>query len=95
MTKGDNIANRDRDAIVTIEEMKQLATANEQMMSGESPAYFVISGIISVIFCGDENNPKPMFYLACQICKKKVMDESTGYRCERCEKTFQDAVPTY
>jgi hypothetical protein len=24
-----------------------------------------------------------------------VIDESNGYRCERCEKTFKDAVPTY
>lgn len=36
-----------------------------------------------------------MFYLACKMCKKKVIDESNGYRCERCEKTFADAVPTY
>ena len=24
-----------------------------------------------------------------------MIDESNGYRCERCEKTFKDAVPTY
>ena len=95
LTKGDSIATKDRDGIVTIEEMKQLAIANEQMMSGDNPAYFVISGIISMIFCGDESNPRPMFYLACQLCKKKVIDEATGYRCERCDKTFKDAVPTY
>jgi replication factor A1 len=36
-----------------------------------------------------------MFYLACQNCKKKVIDEQNGYRCEKCDKTFKDAVPTY
>jgi hypothetical protein len=50
---------------VTIAEMKSLALANDKMMSGEAPAYFVISGYISVIFCGDEVQPRSMFYLAC------------------------------
>jgi hypothetical protein len=59
------MGTKERDGIVTIEEMKQLAMANEQMMGGDASAFFVISGIISIIFCGDENNPRPMFYLAC------------------------------
>ena len=64
-------------------------------MSGEKTGYYEISGYISIIFCGEEGNIRPLFYLACQTCKKKVIDDSTGYRCERCEKTYQDAVPTY
>ena len=38
---------------------------------------------------------RPLYYLACQVCKKKVSDEQNGYRCENCQKTFQDAVPSY
>jgi len=36
-----------------------------------------------------------MFYLACPQCKKKVSDEQGGYRCENCDKSFGEAVPTY
>ncbi len=28
-------------------------------------------------------------------CKKKVMEESTGFRCEACNKTYPSAIPTY
>lgn len=95
LTKSDGINSRDKDGFVTIAEMKTHALANEMMMSGDAPAYFVISGYISVIFCGDETQPRPMFYLACEVCKKKVSDEGNGYRCERCNRLFSNAVPTY
>ena len=36
-----------------------------------------------------------MFYLACPSCKKKVTDDGKGYRCESCDKSYEDAVPTY
>ena len=36
-----------------------------------------------------------MFYLGCPVCKKKVVDDGQGYRCEKCMKTHEDAVPTY
>lgn len=63
-------------------------------MRGDEILYFVVHCRINKIFCGDENNAKQMVYLACKQCKKKVVDEASGYRCERCMKTFPDAVPT-
>ena len=36
-----------------------------------------------------------MFYLACKDCKKKVTNEAESFHCERCSKTFDEAVPTY
>ena len=36
-----------------------------------------------------------MFYLACPSCKKKVTNEDQGFRCDRCDKIYPDAVPTY
>ena len=36
-----------------------------------------------------------MFYLACPSCKKKVIEDTQGYHCERCQKYFNEAVPTY
>jgi replication factor A1 len=84
-----------RSSAVTIEEMKGLALENDDLMSGRETVFFVINGFINTVFCGDENNPRPMYYLACSACKKKVIDDNSGYFCERCDKTFQAAVPTY
>ena len=38
-----------------------------------------------------------MFYLACEVCKKKVIKDSTGvgYNCESCMRTSEEYVPTY
>ena len=38
-----------------------------------------------------------MFYLACEVCKKKVMKDvsGSGYNCESCMRTFENCVPTY
>ena len=36
-----------------------------------------------------------MFYLACPDCRRKVIDDGTGYRCESCDKSFNDCQPTY
>ena len=65
------------------------------LTQGEKPAFFVIKGFVGVIFCGDENNAKPLFYMACPSCKKKVIDEGDKFNCERCNQTFDNATPTY
>jgi replication factor A1 len=36
-----------------------------------------------------------MYYLACPECKKKVNEESAGFKCEKCNKTFNAPNPTY
>jgi DNA-directed RNA polymerase subunit RPC12/RpoP len=36
-----------------------------------------------------------MYYNACPACKKKVLDEPAGYRCEPCNKVYQNMNPTY
>ena len=33
--------------------------------------------------------------MACPDCKKKVVEEHNGYRCESCAKLHQKANPTY
>lgn len=43
------------------------------------------------------NDPK-MVYMACPSCKKKMNQEDSGYttwRCERCEMTTANPIPTY
>ena len=36
-----------------------------------------------------------MFYLGCPECKKKVVEDIAGYRCESCNKIQATNVPTY
>jgi len=36
-----------------------------------------------------------MYYLACPTCKKIVTDEPGGYRCENCQRSYSEAIPTY
>ena len=40
-------------------------------------------------------NDDRTFYLACPECKKKVMEESCGWRCESCDKAMPTCIPTY
>jgi len=42
-----------------------------------------------------EGGDRQMFYMACEQCKKKVMQVETGFHCENCMRTFASAVPTY
>ena len=51
-----------------------------------------VSGYVSFV-----KNDDKTFYLACptESCKKKVMEESTGWRCENCNRTYNNCVPTY
>ena len=36
-----------------------------------------------------------MYYLACQVCKRKVFQVGEQFRCENCDKFFNDVVPTF
>lgn len=68
--------------------MKSCAIENDNVMSGTKPAFYMITGVISNVFYGEEGNPKPLYYLACPSCKKKVTDDYNGYKCERCDKIY-------
>ena len=47
--------------------------------------FFFVSGFVSYL-----KNDDKTYYLACpdESCKKKVMEESVGWRCENCNKTY-------
>ena len=36
-----------------------------------------------------------MIYSACPQCKKKVLEDTAGYRCETCNKVYAQCIPTY
>lgn len=38
---------------------------------------------------------RSFYYLACVSCKKKVVDDGGSYRCESCQRTYDQANPTY
>lgn len=41
-------------------------------------------------------NDDRIFYMACQSCRKKVIEEGpNSYRCENCNKSFESYDPTY
>ena len=67
--------------------------SDQQVMNGEA-VYYTVNCFCSWVFVPQEND-RQMYYLACPSCKKKVSDEEQGFRCERCDKIYQDAVPTY
>jgi len=71
-----------------IEEADQSADIKQNSKSG----WFKVDGYCT-FFNNDDS--KPMYYLACKTCKKKVLDEPSGYRCENCGKSYNEAVPTY
>ena len=64
----------------------ELAEEDMKMMS------FYMSGYVAYL-----RNDDKTFYLACpeESCKKKVIEESVGWRCENCNKTYPNCVPTY
>lgn len=52
--------------------------------------FFFLNGYIRYI-----KNDEKLFYLACTQCKRKVLEDMHGYRCEHCSKTFASVNPTY
>ena len=79
---------RKKEQIYTLAEMKKSAEENDDVTSGTKSAFYMITGIISSILHGEEGNPKPLFYLACPSCKKKVTEDYDAYKCERCDKLY-------
>ena len=36
-----------------------------------------------------------MYYHACTVCKKKVLEDHAGYRCENCQRTYPESNLNY
>lgn len=52
--------------------------------------FFKISGYVSTIITDDK-----MVYQSCPDCRRKVVDDMAGFRCENCNKVHTSSVPTY
>lgn len=57
---------------------------SENLGMGDRPDYFSFRG--TVVFIKSEN----FSYPACPECKKKVLLEANGWRCEKCQKNYTD-----
>lgn len=77
-----------------IENVNSEGTHHQNYWSGsnsqQKQKFFKINGFVSYMKHEDK-----FFYLSCQDCRRKVVDEVEGYRCENCNKTFTSALPTY
>jgi replication factor A1 len=67
--------------------LAQVKTENLGM--GDRPDYFSFRG--TVMFIKSET----FSYPACPECKKKVLMESNGWRCEKCQKTYPEPDHRY
>jgi len=76
---------------VNIMEMIASTEGDYGLQKGEKTSYFFVAGYVTQLF----SNDRPPFYLACQVCKKKVIDEETGYKCFTCNRLFTIAQPTW
>ena len=52
--------------------------------------FFYVSGFVAYM-----KNDDRSFYLACPECKRKVMEDACGWRCENCDKAHPNCIPTY
>ena len=51
---------------------------------GQKSKFYKISGHVSKMV-GETDK---MYYLSCPECKRKVIEEPVGFRCDHCDKTF-------
>ena len=54
--------------------------------------FYFLNGYVSRI-----KNDERIYYAACMSdnCRRKVVEEAQGYRCEHCNKSFMSYRPTY
>ena len=88
-----------RDNYRLIDEMLNQMKGNEGGISSfvsnnqsTDATFFKVSGYISRIMYDEQ---RMMYYLACPDCKKKVLEENAGFKCENCGKIYNQANPTY
>lgn len=82
----------DRDNFRLIEEIEEHCRQSQALKVDRGQEFFKISGYISRIMYDDM---RMMFYLACPDCKKKVLEEAGGFRCETCNKVHQTCNTNY
>ena len=84
-----------RDNFRFVKEMTDAIVKDDAFMHQQNSAvYFKLSGyMMKVIF--DDN--RQTYFIGCPECKKKLNSDGSNYRCENCDKSFneKDAKVTY
>ena len=68
-----------------------MANSDPEVANGSKAGYYTLNVSLNWIFA----ETRPIFYLACQTCKKKLTEDPSGYHCEGCQKSYKEAVPTF
>ena len=70
---------------MSLEEINDLIESTPDFLeNGYGKEAFKVNGMIMKVFPGDND-----YYLACPKCRKKVMEEGGGFRCEKqCNEFF-------
>ena len=77
-----------------IAQLKKHIEEDTDAMGGK-PFYCNLNCDLSWVFV-PEGTDRQMFYNACEVCKKKVIQNySNEYFCESCQRAFANCVPTY
>jgi replication factor A1 len=80
LTEGRDGGGERQQIFYNLREMTESAESDPEIE--HKPKYYQINGFVSYIT--GEDASRPFYYMACTVCKKKVTDEDTGYRCEGC-----------
>ena len=78
-----------------IADLVNLSEHDADVVGKGKPFYCQLMCEVAWIFLPLDVFSTPMFYLACQSCRRKVVDAGNCYECAHCTKTFEDALPIF
>lgn len=87
-------AGRNSEPILVSQMIEQSESSQDVLKEGKA-FYCQLVCYLTWIHIPADAMSRPMFYLACQVCKRKVFQMVDQYRCENCDKFYEDVVPTY
>lgn len=93
LTNGSEGGGRD-DRVMLVSELEKFCAEDREVLEGKV-VYCSLFAEVFWVFVQDSAEKRPIFYLACPDCKKKVIDDGRGYQCEACSKCHNEAKPTY
>eukprot|EP00742_Colponemidia_sp_Colp-10_P012309 GILJ01013801.1.p1 GENE.GILJ01013801.1~~GILJ01013801.1.p1 ORF type:complete len:633 (-),score=108.41 GILJ01013801.1:50-1948(-) len=67
---------------------------DENIGAEDKPVWFTTKVTVTYI---KHDSDRPIWYMACPTegCNKKVMEQSDGWHCESCQKSYPEAEPRY
>jgi hypothetical protein len=69
--------------------MQHAADNDKELKNNSKPAWFKVNCYVQW-FPFEDQQQGPMYYHACTVCKKKLLEEHAGYRCQHCQCTYTE-----